>query len=170
MLLGAANGGVVNNAKVASQIAQLILEPLIGATELLANMPLGVEDCGDRWLVRGNLRRADSDQPRAGPVEVRKHDSAILMPRTAGNLLGNAVIAETFAATVLANTAGAGELRRQSPLIAEDNGDNWRVRGSANAKRSAEGPGPFELLVQKRDARVLDMWFEWVLSPSPEVQ
>jgi len=170
MLLGAASGGVVNNAKVASQIAQLLLEPLIGATEALVNMPLRVEDRGDRWWITGNRSAAGSDERGAGPIEVRKHDSAILAPGATGNLLGDAASAEKFAATILANAAGVEELRRQSPLIAEDHGDSWRVRGSANAKRVAEGPGPFELLVQKRDARVLDMWFEWVLNTPPDVQ
>ncbi|MBV9860409.1 MAG: hypothetical protein JO038_09950 [Alphaproteobacteria bacterium] len=164
------DGGVVNNANIASQIAQMILKSLIEQAELLASMPLRVEDRGDRWQITGNRGIAGSDEPGVGPIEVRKHDSAILAPRAAGNLLGDAAIAEKFAAKVLANIAGRGELRRQRPLVAEDNGDSWRVRGSANAKRTAEGPGPFELLVQKCDARVLDMWFEWVLNTPPDVQ
>ena len=121
MVLGLANGGVVNSSKLASQIAQLILEPLIGGAELLANMPLRVEDRGDRWRISGNR---SSDELGVGPLEVRKHDSAILAPGAAGDLLGDAAIAQKFAATILSNAADAEEVRRQSPLVAEDNGDS----------------------------------------------
>lgn len=38
-----------------------------------------------------------------------------------------------------------------------------------DADRTTEGPGLFPMEVQNRDARVLDLWFEWVLDTPPEV-
>jgi len=165
------DGGIVNNATIASRIAHLILESLIGSTELLANMPLRVTDRADKWSIRGN-QEAGSSVPGSCDLEIRKRDAevVVLSDQQTPDLLSDPPAAEKFASAVLVNAAGEEELSRQSPLIVDDKGETWRVRGSGNANRAVEGPGPFELEVQKRDARVLDMWFEWVLNTPPEVQ
>ena len=165
------DGGIVNNANIASRIAHLILEPLIGSTALSANMPLRVTDRADKWSIQGN-RAASSAVPGSCNLEIRKRDAEVLVlsDQQTQDLLSNPAAAERFASAVLENSAGKEELSRQSPLIVDDKGVTWRVRGSGNANRAIEGPGPFELEVQKRDARVLDMWFGWVLNTLPEVQ
>ena len=166
------DGGVVNNASIAARLAQLILEPLIGASELAANLPLRIEDHGDNWAIRGGRMASGSGTPRTCDLDIRKLDAAVLISgdRPAQDLLGDPALAEKFAAAVLESTNGEEELRQQSPLIVSDQGETWRARGSRGADRTVEGPGPFHLEVQKRDARVLDMWFEWVLHTPPDVQ
>jgi hypothetical protein len=111
----------------------------------------------------GSLRLCD--------IEIRKRDAAIRVLSDQGTqyLLDDPAVAEKFGSAVLANAAGESELRRQLPLMVEDKEEIWRVRGSGNADREIEGPGPFLMEVQKRDARVLDMWFEWILDTPPEV-
>jgi hypothetical protein len=49
------------------------------------------------------------------------------------------------------------------PLTVSDEGSTWLIQGSFNRDHANEGPGPFKLEVQKRDAKVLDMGFEWIL-------
>jgi hypothetical protein len=165
------DGGIVNNADIASRIAHLILEHLIGSTALSANMPLRVTDRGDKWLIRGN-RAASPAVLGSCDLEIRKRDAEVVVSsdQQTQDLLSNRAAVERFASAVLENAAGKEELSRQSPLIVDDKGVTWRVRGRGNANRAVEGPGPFELEVQKRDARVLDMWFGWVLNTPPEVQ
>lgn len=164
------DGGVVNNANIAARLARLILEPLIGAAELAANLPLRVEDRGDNWAIQGS--REAPGRPGACDLDIRKRDAAVLVSgdRPARDLLCDPALAEAFAAAALENANGDEELRRQMPLVVSDQGEIWRVRGSHNADRAVEGPGPFHLEVQKRDARVLDMWSEWVLHTPPDVQ
>jgi hypothetical protein len=170
LLFGFGSGGVVNNAAIASRLARLILEPLIGAAELSASLPLSVADRGDKWSVTGN--EAVGAGAGACRLEIRKHDAAILglhNPREI-DLLGDPAIAETFAAAILVNAYGEERLREQSPLTVQDKGKSWLVRGSHNIDRAVQGPGPFRIEVQKRDAQVLDTYFEFVMKTPPEVQ
>lgn len=164
-------GGVVNNANIAACLARLIPEPLIGAAELAANLPLCVEDRGDSWAIQGSRAAPGASAVRACDLDIGKRDSAVLVSgvRPARDLLGDPAIAGKFAAAVLENANGAEELRRQSPLVVSDRGESWQVRGSRGADRAVEGPGPFHLEVQKCDARVLNMWTEWVLHTPPDV-
>jgi len=78
-------------------------------------------------------------------------------------------LAKTFAMLVLRSASQEG-VNEQLPLSVSDQGDTWLVQGSLNRDRAAEGPGPFKLEVQKRDAKVVDIGFEWVLKVPPEVQ
>lgn len=162
------DGGIVNNAGIALHIAHLILEPLLGPTEWSKNLPLYVADRGDKWLIQGN-REQGSASSGCCDIEIRKRDAALRVLSDQGTqyLLHDPAVAEKFGSAVLANAAGESELRRQLPLMVEDKEEFWRVRGSGNAARAIEGPGPFLLEVQKRDARVLDLWFEWILIHRP---
>ncbi len=171
LLLGAAQGGVINNRSVAARMAELLFGSLLGSTELPANMALQIVDAGDRWSVRESIAGPAPQMSKVRDFQIVKIDAAIVPAEGpfAGDLLGDAAVAEKFAAAILENAAGTAELRRQAPLTVEDRGETWRIRGSANADRASEGPGPFELEVQKRDARVLDMKFEWVLETPPDV-
>lgn len=44
------------------------------------------------------------------------------------------------------------------------------MRGSHNKDGTVEGIGPFRILVRKRDARVLEIYFEYFMRTPPEVQ
>ena len=164
------DGGVVNNADIALRIAHLVLEPLIGPTEFSRNLPLRVADHGDKWLIQGN-REQSSGSLESCDIEIRKRDAAVRVLSDQGTqyLLHDPAAVEKFGSAVLANAAGESELRRQLPLMVEDKEEIWRVRGSGNADRAIEGPGPFLMEVQKRDAQVLDLWFEWILDTPPGV-
>jgi len=105
-------------------------------------------------------------------IEIRKLDAAILSlgGRSPSVVMGTAAIVEEIAA-ILAESAGdLDEADRQLPFRVSDRGDTWRVRGSRNADRAIEGPGPFHLEMRKRDGAIVDMSFEAVLHMSPEVR
>lgn len=164
------DGGVINNANIALKVANLVQESLGHGNEASARLPINITDRGDSWSVPlSGWVGADGGVVRR--LEIRKRDAAIVPAEGpfARDLLGDAAIAEKFAAAILENAAGTAALGRQAPLTVEDRGETWRIRGSANADRASEGPGPFELEVKKRDARVLDMKFEWVLETPPDV-
>lgn len=60
-------------------------------------------------------------------------------------------------------------MQGELPWRVEDKGETWLVRGSRN-KDGVEGIGPFRLQVRKRDARVLDIRFEYFMRTPPKVQ
>jgi hypothetical protein len=172
LLLGAAQGGVVNNRNIAVRLAELLFGSFLGSSELQGNIAFQIVDAGDWWSVRGSLAGPARHMSTLCEFRIVKSDATVIdehggAPR---DLLGDAAIAEKFAAALLENAAGAAELQRQRPLVVEDRGETWRIRGGANADRAVEGPGPFALEVQKRDARVLDIKFEWVLETPPDLR
>lgn len=168
VLLRGFDGGIVNNSGIALRLAQIILESLIGPQRLTWCSPLQAEDREDRWEIASSNPSASRDCK----IEIRKLDAAVVslgVPNPP-EALATAAAIEKFSAALAENEWGQNELRRQLPLAVSDKGDTWLVQGSGNAARDVEGPGPLHLEVQKRDARVLDIWFEWVLPTPPEVK
>lgn len=160
-------GGVVNTADAASRLAQVILGRLVGQRRLERCLPLQVQDRGDRWSLSGS----GGDPPSECRIEINKLDAAVLslgVP-TPPEILSDAATAQKFAA-ILAETAGDGAGSEQHARCAvTDRGNTWLVRCGGHITPAIEGPGPFLMEVQKRDARVLDLWFEWVLDTPPDV-
>jgi len=167
-----ANGGVVSNAATASRLAQLILEPLIGEAKLSANLPLIVEKHGDLWSITGNRKSAGFGDVDPCHLEIRQIDAAVsgLSNPESHDLLADATIAEEFTAAICEETYGEARSQGELPWRAEDKGKTWLVRGSHNKDGAVEGIGPFRILVRKRDARVLDIRFEYFRRTPPEVQ
>lgn len=81
-----------------------------------------------------------------------------------GGVIGNAEVARRFAELVLEFTQGPEMLQQQSPLTVEDRGDTWFIQGSWNRNKTEPGSGPFEMIVRKKDAQVLDLGITAVLS------
>ena len=160
-------GGIINNTNVAQRLARCILEGLLGPEKVLACLPLEIRDDGDRWSITG----ADADGSNCRVV-IRKSDAAILSlgSQSPPEVLRNEDTVEKFAAILAENAGDPAEVNQQLPFAITDRGDTWFVRGSRNADHAVEGPGAFCLEVRKRDARVLDMWFEGVLHTPPEVR
>ena len=160
-------GGVVNTADAASRLAQVILGRLIDQRRLARCLPLQVQDRGDRWFLSGS----GEDRPPECRIEIDKLDARVLslgVP-TPPEILRDAATAREFAA-ILAETGGDGASSEQhSRCAVTDRGDTWLVRCRGHIPPATEGSGPFRLEIQKRDARVLDIWFEWNLYTPPEV-
>jgi hypothetical protein len=172
------DGGIANTPKIAEDIARLVLgslaEAASGPTTLFTDADdLSVEDRAETWLVTAAPREPSSGRgTRTRHIEIRKRDAMVNMVNCheEGDLIANPAVAEKFALAILGNTAGEAELRRQLPLTVSDNAQTWVVKGSGNAARAHDGPGPFTLELQKANGRVLDMWFEWVLAIPPDVR
>jgi|SRR6185437_6067351 len=160
-------GGVVNTADAASRLAQVMLGRLVGQRRLARCLPLQVQDRGDRWSLSGS----GGDRPSECRIEIDKLDATVLslgVP-TPPEILSDAATAQKFAA-ILAETAGDGAGSEQHWRCAvTDRGNTWLVRCRSNITPAIEGQGPFRLEVQKRDAQVLDIWFEWHVDAPPEV-
>jgi hypothetical protein len=116
-------------------------------------MQLKVRDCGDVWEIQSATASAGGSRFK---LDIRKRDATIINRAGPTDALDNSAIAEQFAGALLENRNGEAELTRQSPLIAQDNGDSWLVRGGGNIDTSAEGPGAFTFEAQKSDGCVLD--------------
>jgi hypothetical protein len=162
------DGGIVNNPDIALRLAQIILESVIGPERLALCSPLRVQDRDERWAVISSHISSSRDCR----IDIRKLDAAIVLlgVENPPEALPKMLTVEKFAAAIVENARDSTELQRQLPFTVSDKGDTWLVRGSGNPDRAAEGPGPFYLEVRKRDARVLDMWFEWILHAPPEVK
>lgn len=160
-------GGIVKSANTALRLGQVVLENLVGQRRLARCLPLQAQDRGDRWSLSG----AGGDGSSECRIDIGKSDAAVLphgVPKPP-EILSNATTAEKFAA-ILAESAGDGVgVDRQWPFTVTDRGDTWVVRGGRHVRSAIEGPGPFHLEIRKRDARVLDIWFEWNLHTPPEV-
>jgi hypothetical protein len=173
LLLEATQGGVVNNAGVAARLAQVILESLAEPNGLLTNRPLQVENCNDRWSVKRGRSPVDPGRTDAYYMEIFKRDATIFLSSSDNSnqiLLTCPSTVQKFAAIIIENARGKAELNRQLPLLIEDKVETWFVNGSGNVDRAVEGPGPCRLEIEKRDARVVDMWFEWILKTPPEAK
>jgi hypothetical protein len=170
MFLAALNGGIVFNADIARRLAQLILEHFVGLGKLAANLPLRVEDGGDSWRITGS--QPESSKNGVCRIEIRKCDAAVLALGVdqVHNVLEDSTLAEKFAEVMLESVDNEKDSNQQLPLNITGNGETWLARGRRNSDRAVEGPGPFELEFQKRDARVLDMGFEWVLKTPSDAQ
>ena len=172
------DGGIVNNEKIAAEIARLVLESATEANNDKAHVPgstveVSIAENDDAWLATVcSTPQQDVAAARPLRIEIRKRDARvrILAGPQLRYLLASHVAAENFAAVLVTNAAGEEELQRQMPLIVNDNGDTWLVNGRGNVTHAKEGPGPFRLEVEKTDGRVLDMWFEWVIEMPPSVQ
>ena len=72
-------GGVVNNPKIAKEIAALIIENTYGQDELARQTPLIVHDDQDRWIIEGSYNK-EKKQEGDGPVVVimKKRDAQIV--------------------------------------------------------------------------------------------
>lgn len=162
------HGGIVGSADIALRLAQILLQNLVGKARLASCLPLQAHDRGDRWSITG----ADGEEADACRIDIRKRDAAIaaLGIERCPEVLGDPATVEKFAAVLAESAGGPAEPNRQMPFSVANHGATWLVRGSANADRMVEGPGPFRLEVQKRDARVLDMVFEGIIHTPPEVK
>jgi len=172
LLLEAAHGSLVNTAEFAARIAESVLDREIGTVKAPGNRVANVEDRGHCWSVRVERGKPQSAANTEIEVEIQKRDAAVSgsgigHPRPA---IGTRELAEKIATLILRQKYGEDELQRQQPLRVEDKGDVWGVRGSFNIDRVLEGPGPFIIELQKRDARVLNILFEGVIKVLPDVQ
>ncbi len=87
-----------------------------------------------------------------------------------GGVIGDPEIARKFAELVLEHTQSKEALAQQSPLTVEDRGDTWFIQGSWNRDRTKEGSGPFEMIVRKKDAQVLDLGITAVVKMPGDVK
>lgn len=159
-------GGIVRRADIAARLAAVIAEGLTASEEAAADHPFAARDIGEKWSIAGTGETCPIG------MEIRKRDAAASWCGIDGApaALSSATAAEKFAAVLAESAGNPEEVDRQRPFVVTDRGDNWLVRGSLNADRAIEGPGPFHLEVRKRDAKVLDMSNEWVMHTPPEVR
>lgn len=156
-------GGIVNSADLALRLAQVILDGAQRSDKPTTRTSLQVQDRGSSWSVRS----VDGNGADVYEIDIRKRDAAICDRNFQQPLdvLGDMAVAEKFAAVLARASAGAADFNWQLPLTVIDRGDAWLVRGSDNPRPAPEGLGPFHLGVRKRDAKVLDMFFEGIIDP-----
>jgi hypothetical protein len=72
-------GGVVNNPKIAIDIAELVIANVYGDNEVKLQRPFEVFDESDRWRIEGSYNR-DKKIEGPGPIKVwiRKRDAKII--------------------------------------------------------------------------------------------
>ena len=162
-----AAGGIINS-KLAARLAEIFLEPIIESEELHINLPFYTKDCDDMWFVwdrtTGHLNTCS--------IQIRKRDGAILTVNGKNitvDILHSSSQAEKFAKLVVQNLRGEKELQRQLPFSVVDQLTTWLIKGRP-AVSETEGPGPCHLEVEKHDARLVDLWFDWLLKVPPEAK
>lgn len=175
LLTGAAQGGIVNNIHIAAQLAAAVLESRLSHGGVLTASELRVDDAGDRWLVVPKEAQAQSvfrDEKHQG-MEIYKQDAKFSFfnnQEDDSDIIFLAALAQRFAAIIITNLRGEAELIRQLPLLIKDEGKTWLLTGSGSADNRFGGPGACHFEIQKHDARVVDMRFDWVLKTSPETR
>jgi hypothetical protein len=165
--LAAMNGGVAAKADTAQKLAEFFSGTFAKHGK---SYSIQLIDKGDRWQVQNHDPAAWEDNIIY--FDIRKVDASLSpLPDVAPNwtAIDTADAARKFAMLILKSVDPDGA-NDQLPLTAHDQGNTWLIQGSLNCNRAAEGPGPFKLEVQKRDAKVVDIGFEWVLKVPPEVR
>jgi hypothetical protein len=159
MLLHGFDGGIVQEADAALQLARLIFPTIV------EGLPPAIDDRGDQWLISS----INHDHHGTNCLTIRKLDAAVLAVEGEHSLhaLPTAKTVEKFTTILVKSNYGDGELERQLPFTIVDKGKAWEVLGYGDANRSGDGSGRFHLEVQKHDAQVLDMSFQWVF-PYPQ--
>jgi len=78
-----------------------------------------------------------------------------------GDLVKDAETATALTALLVRNNYGDSVLQGQEPLNAQDGGTYWIVEGSLNPDRPSEGQGRLIVKINKTDACVLSLLFEY---------
>jgi hypothetical protein len=158
MLLHGFDGGIVNKSDVAFQLAEIIRPTIVEGS------PPAIDDRGDQWRI--------SNVNRSHHLTIRKLDAAVLAVdgEHSPHALPTPKTAEKYTAILVEGNYGDGELERQLPFTILDKGGVWEVIGHGDPNRSGGGSGRFHLEVQKQNAQVLDMSFQWAISMPPEVK
>lgn len=82
-----------------------------------------------------------------------------------GELVKDAKTAIAITEILIKGNYGEIALSEQMPLIARDDGSIWVIEGSLNKDRSAEGPGTVIVKINKSDAKVISLLFDYVIHP-----
>ncbi|MFE0759011.1 hypothetical protein ACFW16_33945 [Inquilinus sp. NPDC058860] len=78
--------------------------------------------------------------------------------KASGGLVKNEALAKELAAALWRSRFGADALAIQEPLRVEDQGDRWRIVGSAAGDlRSLPPVAPMVVVIAKADGQVLDL-------------
>jgi hypothetical protein len=80
-----------------------------------------------------------------------------------GDLVKDAGTAVALAEVLVESNFGVSKLEAQRPLVAYENGNFWIVEGSLNKERSVEGPGKLVVKIEKADASILYLGFDYVV-------
>lgn len=83
--------------------------------------------------------------------------SAILNAHGRGGIVSTPTAARQIAEVLIETHYGHAELLRQKPLSVKDEGDRWRVVGTANTNLRDEGTGPAVVVIWKEDGRILEI-------------
>jgi hypothetical protein len=93
-----------------------------------------------------------------------------------GGLVRDAKTAERLASVLISSLYGEDELAEQMPLQVSDMGDAWRVVGSRTPKgppgdlRLKSGIGSVTIVINKSDAKVVDLRLEYRMPVDPAVE
>ena len=159
-------GGIVYTAEIAVRLAEVVVGCVPVGEKSSGSLHLKAQDNGTTWLIAEAGKGA-----RSCRIEIAKSDATVhwLEGGEPSAALPTEEAASRFAAVLADGASPIAKMYPQSPFLVTDCGETWIVRGSGNADRAVEGPGPFHLEVQKRDARILDMYFQAVIHSPPEV-
>jgi len=157
MLLHGFDGGLVREPSVALELARLICPSVV------KGLPPAIDDRGDTWRI-SSINRSGHDW-----LIIRKVDAAVDAKPSIHALPAPKTV-EKFAEILIESSYGYNELKQQIPLTIVDKESSWEVLGHGDTGRSDGGSGRFHLEVQKHDARVLDMSFQWSLPIPAEVK
>ena len=85
-----------------------------------------------------------------------------------GGLVNNEDIAMQLAQTYILNLRTKEFLTKQQPLIVEDRGASWRVKGSYNIEKRPDDDGPILIEISKEDGKIVGIKFPVIWGPIEE--
>ena len=87
-----------------------------------------------------------------------------------GGIVNKPGLALRISELLIADIYGEEELEMQRPLEVEEKDDRWLITGSHNKDREVEGLGPAEVIMSKKDGRILSISMPRILKVPPEVK
>lgn len=99
------------------------------------------------------------------------HETSMLLHDIArGGIVNKPGLALRISELLIADIYGEEELEMQRPLEVEEKDDRWLITGSHNKDREVEGLGPAEVIMSKKDGRILSISMPRILKVPPEVK
>lgn len=101
-------------------------------------------------------------------IDINTASGRMAIIRASGGMVRSEALAKKLAAAMWRSRFGPEALAIQEPLKAEDQGDRWRVVGSAAGDlRSLPPVAPMVVVIAKADGQVLDFTMEGIGQEDP---
>lgn len=96
--------------------------------------------------------------------------SVVLHDIARGGIVNKPELALRISELLIADIYGEDELEMQQPLEVEEKDDRWLITGSHNRNGEVDGLGPAEVIISKKDGRIINISIPRILKIPPEVK